>query len=875
MMKTDEIIEYNTVILAALLHDIGKFLHRESAKTLNKSHQETSANFFEIEKFKTRLANDKLFNIDLLCFLVRYHHSKDDNYDNFFCTNSLDKIRVENFRKIVKKADEYSCKERIDQHSAKAKGMPAPKSRKGNKRVAPLDSIFSRINIGLSDQNTNRSARYKQTEIDPFHCFPDDTLKILSDKELSMQIGEFENNLPDFSKLNDFSELMAAWLDYLYQYLWAVPSDTRYEHSDVSLFDHLRTSAAIAACLYKKHNHILDKKSNWRKTKEFYFIGGDFSGIQNYIFDITNAGSGGAAKRLRARSAFVYMFCESAIHKILHTLELPYVCNLFSTGGKFLIIAPLTYEIEEKLKSVKSEIEKEIHKTYFNQFSFLMHWKEINRFENNFRVYEFYSIANKMFDELECIKARKACTVFKNQNDKWNEEAFRATDLYNSYKGEGDCKICRKGPAVYPESFQENEEPVQCATCYSDRNVIGLKIPKCKAIAFGKQSSKENKNCTSRITLFHGSPEYYADLIENTDDLKKENNYYLIYNFEKKAINSGNVVTRFYANHIPVDSNGNTLEFTQIASFLNDDPDIDSDSSGMLGILKADIDNLGLIFNKGFENPVEEEKDIAPHDRKTISRFLTLSRMTELFFSGWIKSSMERNNHQAVIALLESIDGLSQNNQWKVYLKSGVIDFEKIYTVYSGGDDLVLIGPWETMIMFSILLNTQFRKFTCNNPSITLSAGLTFIKPKFPAATGILQADELLNTSKEAGKNRITFFNTTVCWEQLPILAEYFLFLDNKINNSDSEINKAFLYRLLEYHKMALNYFDTKKVDGLKYISALNYDMGRNIITCDKNKKITKGKEELKALNKLSDLSSESLMKNIKIPLFWALYKNR
>ncbi len=95
----------------------------------------------------------------------------------------------------------------------------------------------------------------------------------------------------------------------------------------------------------------------------------------------------------------------------------------------------------------------------------------------------------------------------------------------------------------------------------------------------------------------------------------------------------------------------------------------------------------------------------------------------------------------------------------------------------------------------------------------------------------------------------------------------------------NSNINKSFLYRLLEYHNMALSYLnkDEKKIEGLKFIAALNYDIGRNIIKRDKFNKIIKGSEELRRLNLLMDISEneKSLINNIKIPLFWTLYRAR
>ena len=78
---------------------------------------------------------------------------------------------------------------------------------------------------------------------------------------------------------------------------------------------------------------------------------------------------------------------------------------------------------------------------------------------------------------------------------------------------------------------------------------------------------------------------------------------------------------------------------------------------------------------------------------------------------------------------------------------------------------------------------------------------------------------------------------------------------------------------------MALCFLDEEKVEGLKYLSALSYDIGRNIVEWDKNGKIKKGYEEYKGLQRLICINEkpnkDSLIYNVKIPLFWSLYRNR
>lgn len=75
--------EYQTVVLAALLHDIGKFLHRGPSKYEGK-HEEASFEF--INKFSEKIEDDKLYDTDLIKLIVHHHHStkKDALKDAYF-----------------------------------------------------------------------------------------------------------------------------------------------------------------------------------------------------------------------------------------------------------------------------------------------------------------------------------------------------------------------------------------------------------------------------------------------------------------------------------------------------------------------------------------------------------------------------------------------------------------------------------------------------------------------------------------------------------------------------------------------------------------------------------------------------------------------
>jgi CRISPR-associated protein Csm1 len=888
--------EYNSVVLAALLHDIGKLLHR-SKPGYDGKHAMASGDFLDDNETKCKLTNE-LYDLNLVEWLVRFHHPPKekvggkkkvwakkkilDAYSNNRHTEQeIDRIRLWSYMKIVRDADSYSCAERDygDQKRTDA-----------DKRTAPLDSIFESISI--VGEKEDGVYRYPLNTINPLSNFPKHFSCL---DNLAAYIGEFKNAFPDLTAYSKLNHVLSAILSFLERYTWCVPSDTRYRIADISLFDHLRSSAAIAACLYKRHYHELDNADFKTRSNEFILIAGDFSGIQNYIFEVTNKGSGGAAKRLRARSFFIQIFCEVTVHKILHALELPLVCNLFSAGGKFILLAPSGKDVEEKLIRTKAEIQEEIHRRYFNQFSFLMAYRDIENYRPLMDVGNFCHLADEMFHLLETEKIQNAnpILVLNTKHGKWNETAFRLPpEIFEKYVGVGDCKICGKGPGEFSESagIDELADSIEvCAVCRMNRQ-IGEILPQKRFVAFGK--GKAVSETGNKIVLFHETENSDAYYVHLSNKAPSPDDYYLIWNIGRNGteaiVNRKHVMNTFFANHVLTDTDGTVMSFEQLSQGSRWKKEGDSGEYGidLLGVLKVDADNMGLVFSKGFDEvaPARKEKEkisnkiskLEARDLRSVSRFLTLSRMIDLFFSGWVNDIMDLDAATVKAELLSSLSTVGSASL-ETYLRSGVIDFNKIYTVYSGGDDMVLIGPWETMIMFAILLNAQFREYTCQSKSFTLSAGLTFVKPKYPVASAIREAETLLQKSKEEGKNRITLFGTTIEWESLPRLIDFFLFLNERLNDSGSSINSAFLYRLLEYHRIALSYFDANRVEGLRYLSAVSYDIGRNIVERDKEGNIIQGREERKGLQSLLNdkPDKQSLIYNVKVPLFWALYRNR
>lgn len=288
--------EYHTVILGALLHDIGKFLQKGDfghSIRIEGKHPEVSENF--VKAFKDYFVHTT--DTDLLCTLVKKHHEDSSRYPKDLLVQEAER-RVRPLAYLVSCADNYSASER----------GPIAETYRGYK-TTPLTCIFSRVQISNENLVPKPSNyKYKLNMLNPLTAFPVD-FKDNQSHEVNAHLRKFGD---DFlmtmreSNLKDFSCLFTRLLALLEKYTWCIPSNTQEDIPDISLFDHLKTTSAIAACLYQYHQDRFNESEIQRDDEEKFILAvGDLSGIQNYIFDITGIGIGGTAKRLRARSFYI------------------------------------------------------------------------------------------------------------------------------------------------------------------------------------------------------------------------------------------------------------------------------------------------------------------------------------------------------------------------------------------------------------------------------------------------------------------------------------------------------------------------------------------------------------------------------------------
>lgn len=896
--------QFKAVVLGALLHDIGKFWQRSddevNYENSNLLSAQTKRNIDGICPKRKSYYSHK-HSLWTNEFFEKYQSKLNQIFDNY---NSLGQNNTANLASyhhnpstplqiLIQQADWMSSgMERIETKDEKDE----EEIQKYRYRKVRLKPIFE--NVSLTEKiNSEFYYHLKSFEMDRECIFPVPKQQLTSkmDEDLYLEYGKIWKNFErDFSKIKykNFYEYIATLLSVLERHTWCIPSSTS-DIPDISLYDHLKTTAAIASSCFTFHdfNHTIEVKNiKDREEVKFILLGGDLSGIQKYIFDLKHTNIKKLTKILRARSFYLTMLPKVIVTKILFDNGLTSTNIIVESGGRFILLLPNIPTVIEYLKSFNTMLKNWCLQEFYGELLVNLDWSTTLT-QGDFFNQNFKEKLQQVNYELEVKKLQKLTDI---GNTIWSQQKLILGDDYESLlKEEAElCETCGKRPANPLLSLKEEQIKAICDSCYN-QSKIGGELTKHSLISISKKP-------TSKIYIkFFGekSNQIYVSLNkpQDIDEILKNPDLISLEQIEKSLSDKFVVKRSFIANHVPRFSHpevelyrsyiqqsnirkeemdeelkrifpGAQKTFTDISippeSILRieraeEKPDKEKEKGAhLLAILKADVDNLGLIFGIGLQEKV------------SISRYSTLSRMINAFFCGYLDHLIAEK-------------------------------FPNIYTVYAGGDDVFLIGFWKDIIDFAPVLNEHFRNYSCLNPNIHLSAGIELIKPRTPINKGAEKAEEKLNLAKSTennkktdidkqkekeedkekiNKNKLCVFHTPIYWENLPPLMEWAAFLDKTYNDDQSKIKSAFLYRLLTYQKMALDYINEKKVEGLLYLSHLSYDLKRNIERKDKNGKII-NMDELNMFQKLTlppDLKmKEHLIKYIHIPIFYTLYKNR
>ena len=779
------------IVIAAWLHDVGKFAQRADVSELYNNQLEgryckttkdgrfTHQHVVYTEGFLNRYKDvfpDNV-NYEHIKTLAASHHNPSSYFE--WIISQSDCLSSGSDRCNILGIAECENENQFDEEKEKLRFYEKP-----------MIHILSTLR--LDGRTEPKKAFCKISELAEDSVLPLENYKTSKEEYKSL----WEKFVKDFQKLQglDYDEFLLSLNSLLERCWWCIPSATNSD-ADISLYQHAKTTAAFSAALYEYHKEENSENEISVKTdgKKFLFINGDISGIQKYIFDLRTTSDN--AKFLRAKSFQLWALGEIISQYIARQFGVTYANIMTSAGGKFIVLLPNTEKAKKRLEEVQLEIEEYFLREFAGKLTFIVSNGTVAGYKD-LQKENVISLINRIGDDGDIAKSKKMQKVLKKCG------AVLETQYENLQKF-GECPKC----GIFAARNEEgSDDERQCKSCE-------------KLIEIGGKLVKSAKVVLNSEKLLH-----FGDMIKLFEKENENVKFYYSVNDYKPGFP---LVTLPYVT--PKNKDDELLTFENIANL--------SKGNKKLAMFKADVDNLGLIFTQSLG------------ERISFSRYVDLSHQLHYFFSGFYSWFVKNKTDQF-----------------------GEVYKDKIYTVFSGGDDLCVLGTWESVMQFALDFQKELKKFTNNNPSVTISGGIVLVNSKLPVRNIADEAEQNLELSKNnIGKNFVTVFGTTASWadyEKCLDDGKYFAELMKK-----GELSTGVIYKFIDLANRAEKTLGSKdKVADVSELvntrdriwkSNMIYVLARNV----KNKEL---KEKLSAYGE----NPQEMVKS-RIAVSYALYMNR
>ncbi len=623
---------------------------------------------------------------------------------------------------VVSLADKLSAGERADEI----------KEEKGDLPPQQLLSIFDRIAAHRNDPGQRHFLSLEPLALDSKAIFPGASLKndnrtAAYRKLRDLLAGETKREITDSET---YLENVLATMERV---TWCVPSAYYHSLPDISLYDHSRMTAALAVCLAEfptdklqkllaavRHNFegaVTQPEREILDQPVALLVGGDISGIQDFIYTLS---SKHAAKTLRGRSLYLQLLTEAVLRYTLRELGIPYSNVIYSGGGHFFLLAPLS--AAENLAKIQQFITRTLLHHHGADLYLAIGSTSVPA--NGFRVGMF----PRYWDEMHASLAKAKQHRYQELGDELIERVF--TPEPHGGNREKTCSVCgaEKEGTKLLEGDEGEEEARICPLCKSFENPLGKYLPEARylLLAFGEPQERTPETALDVLASFGMQIQMFN---RNRQPLIRDCS---VEGAERAVFWGLEDVT---ANEEWPDS-GPLPSARKIRYMVNRVPpytfdELQKKSKGIkrLGVLRMDVDDAGKLFKVGFG---ETGKDSIA----SLARLSSLSFQLSLFFEGWVKKICEATS-------------------------------TLIYTVYSGGDDLFLIAPWEIVPELAARISADFARYTSYNPDLHISGGMAFIHGKYPVYQAAEDAHDALDQAKKCeGKNSFAFLGQEWTWKQ-------------------------------------------------------------------------------------------------------------
>lgn len=565
-----------------------------------------------------------------------------------------------------------------------------------------------------------------------------------------------------------------------------VPASRRLgELADISLYDHSRVVAAFAAAL-----GVLADAGHADAARVRLAAWG-LGGIQTFLFrtvpalDGVGGGDRGMARTLRARSALVVLLGHLVARRVLEATGLPSVSHVLDAGGRGLVLLPDEPQLVRRADAALAQaadwvrsrlggglrldiaLTEPLHEDALGSEAFAARWREV---------------------AVAVDEARYRLPGLPLRDDAgWRPDAWVGAHPGLPVDGAAWANAVRAlgrhlpdaigftvggGPGLLQRPLELLGYRVQLHDGRSARTAADI-------VRFGPDAEQPAQPV---LPLGNHVPRATRDDVVRLERAGWRS---------REAVAAAASATVANESEAEVDEDDlaprehELLTFDQLAH-LATDGDGTAMGHAMLGCLKADVDSLGVVMGHGFG------------DRVSLGRVAAVSRAMDAFFRRYLPARLAQVHPKA-------------------------------YVVFGGGDDLLVIGPWLDLVRLAGDLYADFRRGVADNPCLTLSAAVTFSKPRVPVRLLAGAADAALTAAKDAGRNRVAIGSVLLPW---PRLVEALALADTLTQLGERQ--RALLYRLVQYADMgrraaAWSQGGTVPLADLKWRAQLAYDLRRNL----------------------------------------------
>ena len=741
------------VILGGLFHDIGNILY---------THNVGISNCEEGYRFIKDAGIDNESILEQLKF-QQYNILKEAN------------ISEDSLAYITCWANSIVPRRSPEEHSKNTE----EKKNISNKAI-PLQSVFNIIN-GNNERKVYELEQVKENgEIN----FPVDNTINYSEEKYESIINNLKSGIKKFELTGEYINSLLSLLEGELTYVSSA-SDI-HQLADISLYDQMKITAAIGSCVYqyleskeiKNYKKTLVEECNKSYDEDYFLLFSmDISGIQNFIYKVD---SSEALKSLRSKSFYLEIMLEHIVDELLEAVNLSRTNLIYSGGGHAYILLPNTDEVIEKIKIFKAELKKWFIDNYGIDLYVAMGYKACSA--NTLKNYPKGSYENLFKEVSKALSnekiSRYSAKEIRHMNSFGNEESTR------------ECKVCGRVDHLTAEDI--------CEYCDSFKRISRDILNKSFGFVTVVEEKDKVKNC---IKL----PFDKYMFMEDEESLKhraytNESGYVRSYS-KNKMYTGVNVATRLWVGDYSSESS-----FEELAKASN--------GIKKLGVLRADVDNLGKAFISGFKP-----------EHTSLSRTASFSRKLSMFFKLHINNILENGEYM--------VDGSKPSKR-------------NATIVYSGGDDVFIVGAWDDVIGLAIDLSDSLKKYS--QGTLTISAGIGIFPKKFPVKAIARETGLLEEASKSVqDKNAVTLFEDAYnqgykhefdCGEQTykwdvfksRVMGEKYVLIDSFFSDDD-EKGMAAIYKLLRY---------IRNLDDKINLARLAYLLGRMQVSA----KDSDGKEE-------------------------------